>query len=149
MIQGNRPYIDTNLWIYALEGYPQYSPFLTALFKAIDAGNLYAVTSELTLAELLVKPFIDKNLTTQRAYQNALQSSINLQVFPISRQILVESARLRAETSLKLPDAIHIATALLTHCDTFLTNDKRIQSVRNLTVIQVSQLVWHNKDSTD
>jgi len=141
MIQGHRPYIDTNLWVYALEGYPQYKLFLTALFGEIDAGNLYGVTSELTLAELLVKPFLDKKPATQRAYQHALQSAINLQVVPISRQILVESARLRAETSLKLPDAIHVATALHTHCDTFLTNDKRIRSVRNLTIIQISQFV--------
>jgi hypothetical protein len=32
---------------------------LTALFEALDRGELTAVTSELTLAEVLVKPLLD------------------------------------------------------------------------------------------
>ncbi len=141
LIQGKKVYLDTNIWIYALEGYPAFNSLLTALFKAIDEGHILAVSSELTLAEGLVKPFMDNNLSHQQAYQQALQSTNNLTVVPISYQILVESAKLRAETNLKLPDAIHVVTALLTNCDIFLTNDKRIQSVRTLKVLQISQLV--------
>lgn len=54
---GSRVYIDTNIWIYSLEGFAPLAPALTALFERIDAGDLAAVTSELTLAEVLVKPF--------------------------------------------------------------------------------------------
>lgn len=54
-IQGNR-YLDANIWIYALEGYPVFIQDLNQLFQSIDQGNLSAVTSELSLAEALVKP---------------------------------------------------------------------------------------------
>jgi|GEM_PF-5522026 len=37
-------------------------------------------------------------------------------------------------------DAIHAATALLTQCSTFLTNDQRFQSVPDLSVILFSQI---------
>ncbi|MGI2907050.1 hypothetical protein [Tolypothrix sp. VBCCA 56010] len=47
-IQGNRVYLDTNIWIYALEGYPAFIHDLTQLFQSIDRGNLSAVTSELS-----------------------------------------------------------------------------------------------------
>ncbi len=54
-----RVYLDTNIFIYALEGYPTFRAVLTTLFAALDRGDLVAVTSELTLAEALVKPLLD------------------------------------------------------------------------------------------
>lgn len=35
-IQGNRIYLDTNIWIYALEGYPAFIQDLTHLLQSID-----------------------------------------------------------------------------------------------------------------
>ncbi|HRC43298.1 MAG TPA: hypothetical protein PLT27_04540 [Nitrospira sp.] len=34
-----RPYLDTNIFIYALEGYPVFRPTLTQLFEAFDGGG--------------------------------------------------------------------------------------------------------------
>ncbi len=47
--------------MYALEGYPAFQPILTPLFETIDCGDIQAVTSELTLAEVLVKPLLDRS----------------------------------------------------------------------------------------
>jgi hypothetical protein len=58
-IRGERVYLDTNIFIYALEGYPDFVEELAELFESLDEGNLSAGTSELTLAEVLVRPFID------------------------------------------------------------------------------------------
>lgn len=55
-LQGDRIYLDTNIWIYALEGYPAFRAEITLLFERIQSGALMAITSELALAELLVKP---------------------------------------------------------------------------------------------
>ncbi|MEH2145360.1 type II toxin-antitoxin system VapC family toxin [Nostoc sp.] len=55
-IQGTRLYLDTNIWIYALEGYLPFIQDLTQLFQSIEQGNLSVVISELSLAEVLVKP---------------------------------------------------------------------------------------------
>lgn len=56
VLVGDRIYLDTNIIIYALEGYSEYISSLEQLFTAIDEGKMGAVTSELTLAESLVKP---------------------------------------------------------------------------------------------
>jgi predicted nucleic acid-binding protein len=148
LVPGSCLYLDTNIWIYALEGYADYISFLTDLFGQIDEGNLQAFTSALTLAEVLVKPFMDKNVERQQAYQRTLQNSAHLQIIPITRLILIQSAELRAaENYLKLPDAIHVATALAVHCDAFLTNDKRIRAVdpmgtiSALPVLQLSDII--------
>jgi predicted nucleic acid-binding protein len=61
-IHGDRIYLDVNIWIYALEGYPAFVQDLTQLFQAIDRGTLAAFTSELSLAEALVKPLQTQNI---------------------------------------------------------------------------------------
>ena len=53
-----RIYLDTNIFIYALEGYRIFRTALATLFDALDRQELTAVTSELTLAEVLMKPFL-------------------------------------------------------------------------------------------
>ncbi|MFN6485149.1 MULTISPECIES: type II toxin-antitoxin system VapC family toxin [unclassified Nostoc] len=69
-----------------------------------------------------------------------MSNSQNLTVIPVSRQILIEAAQLRASINIKLPDAIHATTALLAQCSTFLINDQRFHSVPNLSVILLSQI---------
>ena len=142
-IQGKRIYLDTNIWIYALEGFPASAQDLTALFQAIDLGTLTAVTSELSFAEVLVKPMQNKNATQQAIYKQAISSTQNLSIIPVGREILIAAAELRAITNLKLPDAIHAATALSSQCSTFLTNDRRFQAISSLSlqVIVLSQII--------
>lgn len=73
-IQGERVYLDTNVFIYAIEGYPDFVDALDEFFGSIEAGELRDFTSELTLAEVLVRPLMDGNLEIQAADQQALQN---------------------------------------------------------------------------
>lgn len=73
--RGERIYLDTNIFIYALEAYPEYVSALTSLFAAIDEVKIKAVTSELTLAEVLIKPMMDNNADLQKVYKETLRSS--------------------------------------------------------------------------
>lgn len=90
ILEGRPVYLDTNVFIYAIEGYPDFFQPLTELLRAIDTGDLNAVTNELTLAETLVKPFLEKNLQAQEAYRKAIRSSPNFLVASVSREILGE-----------------------------------------------------------
>jgi predicted nucleic acid-binding protein len=140
-LQGDRIYLDVNIWIYALEGYPGFGSDLAALFQAIDQGRLTAVTSELSLAEALVKPIQDQNQSAQQLYQQAIAPRSNVEVIPIDRATLLIAAQLRATTRLKLPDAIHAATALNAQCSTFLTNDQGFRNVSQLNAILLSDVI--------
>ncbi|MBP7866121.1 MAG: PIN domain-containing protein [Acidobacteria bacterium] len=137
---GKKIYLDTNVLIYALEGFPDYSGVLTALFQAVDQELLRAFTSELTIAEVLVKPFIDRNREREHAYLELFDGSGPLHVEPVTRSILIEAARLRALHPLRLPDEIHLATAFFSECSFFITNDFRINPVSGLDVIRLSEL---------
>jgi hypothetical protein len=87
---GTSAYLDTNVWIYAIEGYPAYAAILKSLLQRIDQKTLFAVTSDLALAEVFVKPMADARADLQEAYETALQSGGNLNMAPITRSILNE-----------------------------------------------------------
>ncbi len=66
---GKKVYLDTNIFIYAVEGYEEFSSELNLLFTQFDKEILQAATSELTLAEVLVKPMLDNEKEIQYIYE--------------------------------------------------------------------------------
>ena len=87
---------------YAVEGGTPYDETLSRYFAHLSSEG-EAVTSTLTLAEVLVKPFADRSLPRQRAFRSVVQTHAGLTVVPVSEAILIEAARLRVTTRLKLP----------------------------------------------
>lgn len=126
---GHSVYVDTNIVIYAIEGFEKYKTLLLGLLMAMDRQELTTITSELTIAEVLVKPKQQNNTALQEAYLNFLQPSSCLSILPVSRQVLIEAAEIRARSGLRLPDAIHAATAIQSGCKSFLTNDLRFLQI--------------------
>jgi predicted nucleic acid-binding protein len=122
-------YFDANIVIYAVEGVSLFLDRIRILMSALNEAEIIGVTSELTIAETLIKPLKEKQTEIQRAYQEFLTPTPGFRVIPINRPILEEAARLRATTRLKLPDAIHLATALHLQCDSFVTNDDLFRSL--------------------
>lgn len=124
-------YLDANIFIYLLEGYSDFVAILQQLTDFIDSGKLQTFTSELSVAEVLVKPIRDQNLTLQNLYEKTLQTTRSLTVCPIDRDILIQAAKFRAKSThnvIRLPDAIHLATAQAHQCKYFITNDMRLKN---------------------
>lgn len=126
-LKAKRAYFDTNLFIYLFESHPEYQEKVTQLIQHLDSINCEILTSELTLAECLVKPFADKDLDSQNHYEDNIKSSDFLKVMPVSRATLIKAAELRALYKNKLPDSIHLASAIEHNCDVFVGNDKKIK----------------------
>ncbi|TCQ11519.1 putative nucleic acid-binding protein [Rhizobium sp. PP-F2F-G36] len=122
-------YLDTNVFIFASEETSERSDLLNRLFSLSFGRPVPAfATSELTIAELLVHPFKRQDTQLIEQYQRTVRSSQWLMVVPVNREILEQSARLRAEgRKLKLPDAIHVATALAAKARHILTADEGIR----------------------
>lgn len=133
-------YLDANVFIYAIEANPTFVEQVTALFEHIAGTESSAITSELTLAECLVKPFTDQDEQSQLQYESHIRSSELLQVMPVSRQVLVDAARLRANHKNKLPDTIHLVTALSQKCSYFVTNDAKIRFPSEITPIIIGEI---------
>jgi predicted nucleic acid-binding protein len=140
-LQQKITYFDTSIFVYSVENNQEFGAICHELMQGIETSQLSAITSELTLSETLVFPFRNAHLETQRKYQEIIETSGGLLVVPVIRHILIQAAELRAATpSLKTPDAIHLATALETGCEVFLTNDSRIKSPE-LEIVTLSSLI--------
>lgn len=120
---GKSLYLDANLFIYALEGVEPFAAPLKAPFIEMEAGSIHAVTSELTLAEVLARPFKLGAMDHVDEYKRIFAGGIAVTQVPVSRSLLVEAARLRGSNGLKLADAIHLATAISTKCSVIVSND--------------------------
>jgi len=137
---GRRVYLDTNIIIYAVEGYEAHAARIKFLLQGMTEGTVTAVTSDLSLAEVLVKPMRDRNQKLEEVYRQFLLPTESFRNSAISREILAAAAGIRADSSLKLPDAIHFASAINQNCDSFLTNDERFAGMTGIQVVLLSQL---------
>ncbi|MEP9350858.1 PIN domain-containing protein [Xanthobacter sp. KR7-225] len=107
-----RAYLDANVFIAALEHVGAHSDHAWWVLSAIEDGEVEGVTSEITLAEILVKPMERRDEGVITAYQSMISSVPGFMVPSVDRAILIDAARLRTtQRALKLPDAVHVATA--------------------------------------
>ena len=126
-------YLDAMTFIFAIEGEPANSGPSKFLLDRLRTRPGSGVTSELTLAEILAGSDLPRSPPIKRAYLDLIVWSKFLDLVPISRDILYESAKLRFEhrqthgRKLKLPDAIHLATAIRRKCRYFVSADKGIR----------------------
>jgi predicted nucleic acid-binding protein len=127
-------YADTQIVIYSTEKHPVYAAQLRPLWQAASAGTIEIVTSELTFMEALVGPYKSGNKDLIADYEHLFEHA-QLRLLPISRTILKQAARLRAQVpGLHTPDAIHISTAMSRGVALFITNDHRLQGIRGLPI---------------
>jgi len=117
--------LDTQAFIYFIEEHPRYLPVVEPVFEAIEGERLQAVTSAVTLLEVLVIPYRENDPTLAASYEGILTRSRGLRMVELSASLLRAAAQLRAATSMKTPDALQVAAALTAGCSALVTNDGR------------------------
>ena len=105
-------YLDANCVIYSVEKIAPYDSLLEPAWQAAELGQIDLVSSELVVLETLVKPLREKDDAMESLYRDLLLKSREVQLFTIGLNILERAARIRAETGIRTPDAIHAATGL-------------------------------------
>ena len=132
--------LDTTPMIYFIEENPAYLEAVRPFFEAIDRGEFSAVTSIVTLLEVLVHPFQRGDTALAQQYRDILLNAQGLTTVLLSQNIAEEAARLRATHNIRTPDAIQVATAVHTGASHFLTNDARLPSLPELKVLVLDEL---------
>lgn len=139
-INGKNVYLDANIFIYAIEGNKKYEDKVKAIFSKIKETKSIIVTSELTLIECLVKPYGLNDNKTVSIYEKFIKPSDFLVVKPLPLDLLKEAAKLRGLYKNKLPDSIHLATALQEKCNVFISNDGKIKAPDNIKLLTIEEL---------
>lgn len=126
--------VDTSIFIYHFEESPRYVGLTTLILGQIQSGKNMAVASELTLHEVLVLPLKLELREVADEYELLLTSFPHLTMSPITRQILVKAAELRAGYGFRAPDSVIIATAMIDRATLLITNDKKWKRLKELNV---------------
>lgn len=132
--------IDTCVWIYHLEEHPELGPPAAQVIESLEEGRFRAVASELTLLELTVRPLQLGRQDVADDYEVLLDYFPHLELIPISREILLDAAALRARQKLLTPDAIQLATGLRAGATLAVTNDRLWRSVPLIETALLSDL---------
>jgi predicted nucleic acid-binding protein len=136
-----RVLIDTSIWIYHFEQHPQLAAAAGKIIESLEEGKFHGVASELTLLELTVKPLQLGRQDVADDYEVLLDYFPNFELEPISREILLEAAALRARQRLRTPDAIQIATGLRTGATLAVTNDEGWRNFPLIETIILTDLI--------
>lgn len=133
-------YMDTAPIIYFTEQREGYVDKMRAILTYVADGHMDSVTCAVTLPETLIKPLQNQDMPLVQLYRNLFYNTQGFNVLPVTVAIGERAAQLRAKYQLRTPDALHVATALDSGCEAFLTNDLGLRRVTELAVLVLDDL---------
>ena len=143
MIGFKKVFVDTAPFIYFIEkdsNNPQYYEKVKAFFKYGYDNDKRFVSSVITMEEYFVFPYRNKAYSLIDMF-NRLVATTDMEIVEINQEIAKKAAQIRAEyKGFKAMDALQLATACLSGCDLFLTNDKQLKQFREIKCITVEEL---------
>jgi predicted nucleic acid-binding protein len=136
----NRLFLDSAPVIYYVDMNPGYSAIMDGIFDWIKSAQIRVVTSPVTLAECLILPLRDSNLSQQQLFIDIITGQDTADFVNITSEVARTAADIRVRYRLQLPDAFQIAAALDAGCQAFLTNDAQLKRIAELKILLVSEL---------
>ncbi len=137
--------LDTNVFIYQLEANPKYQASTHHVFKWLAEGKGRAVTSTITLTELLVPSYRAKDVEKVNELYALLSTFPNLTWVPADTVVCDVAAKVRGEHGLRTPDAIQAATALATGATGFIANDPVFRRIPGMDAMILDDLIAPEK----
>ena len=133
--------LDTSIFIYQLEANLRYLALTDSIFSWVEVQGHEAVTSTITMTELLVQPYRERNEPQVDEFYGLLSTYPNLQWIAPNLEIADAAARVRAAHRLRTPDALQAATAMHAHATAFITNDPVFERVNEFETAVLDRLL--------
>jgi predicted nucleic acid-binding protein len=133
--------LDTSIFVYHVQGNPRYLPATDHLFAWLERLSSSAVTSCISMTELLVQPIREGDEKLVGEFFLLLTRYPNLEWMPTTVPIAALAARFRATYRLRTPDALQAATAVYSTATGLITNDVSFRRVTELQVLVLDDLL--------
>lgn len=138
MTDFKRVFLDTSPIVYYLEKNELYYLNMKKFWKEYDVCDY--VTSAVTVTEYLTYPYQQNNLKLINAFY-AFVDGMDMEIKNIDKITAEKAAQIRAEYKFfKTMDALQLATACLSGCDLFLTNDKQLKQFKEIKCMTVDEI---------
>jgi predicted nucleic acid-binding protein len=133
--------LDTSVFIYQLEANPRYVGLTDPLFTWLELPDRVAVTSTVTMTELLVQPYRDSGERRAAEFYALLTTYPNLIWIAPDLEVADIAARIRAAHRLRTPDALQAATAVHARATGLVTNDPVFARVEAFETLVLDHLL--------
>lgn len=119
--------LDSNVFISALSSHEKHSPNAQKVIRDIASGKHRAIASSIVYGEVYSVSIAKQSVDLEDFFSHI----DNLETVPATDDICSRAGKLRLEygPKLKLPDALHLATALNCKANLFLTNDEGLAKI--------------------
>jgi predicted nucleic acid-binding protein len=132
--------LDTNVFIYQLEANSRYLTLTEQIFSWLERPGSTAVTSTITMMELLVHPYRELDEARADTFYGLLSTYPNLDWIAPNLEIADLAARIRAVHRLPSTDALQAATAAHAKATGLITNDpvfRRAEAFETLVLDEI------------
>lgn len=133
--------LDTSIFIYQLEANPRYVALTDHIFSWLERPASQAITSTITMTELLVQPYRDSDEQRVDEFYALVSTYPNLDWIAPSLEVADLAAQIRAVHRLRTPDALQAATALQAQATGLITNDLVFERVKDLETLILDQML--------
>ncbi|MGA7861539.1 MAG: PIN domain-containing protein [Thermoplasmata archaeon] len=135
-MSGSAVLVDTNVFVSARNRQERGCSACRELLDRIDNGELQAIVSTVTIAELRVGVRPQDVPTFWRAILTHLLTSANFRVEPVGVDIAEAAGELRATFRLTLPDALIVATGRLAGASCLVTQDTALATQQRVLPVR-------------
>jgi predicted nucleic acid-binding protein len=133
--------LDTSIFIYQLEMNTRYVALTDHIFSWLEHPGHQAVTSTISMTELLVQPYRDSDEQRVDEFYSLLSTYPNLGWIGPDLRIADLAAQFRARHSLRTPDALQAATVAQQHATGLVTNDSAFERVPAFETLVLDHLL--------
>lgn len=138
MTDYKKVFFDTNPVIHYIEDEDNYGKKMTRFMD--DYAEASFVTSMVTVAEYLTGSFRNSDGDKETAFKDLIYD-YKFEVISVDWEVAEEAARIRGRyKGFKTMDALQLASAKLSGCDIFISNDKQLKQYDEVKVFIVDEM---------
>lgn len=125
-MNGIRISLDTNVILNVINKEELFFDSSRQLLDKISDGELEGVISTVVLSEFLTGFYMNNDIKSSKIFKESLIESRTFIIMPVDTEIADLAAKIRSKDKIKLPDAIILATAILSKSTYLVSSDADI-----------------------
>ena len=133
-------HLDASVLALHVAGVPRTLPLTRSLFRVMEAGEVAAQTSALSLYQLLVESYRRGEESTAARIEQLIGSIPGLRVIPLDGRIARQAAQVRAQIGGRVERSVQLATALSEGADLFLAQRSALRRVAGMAIESLDAL---------